>query len=128
MEIYPMKLVRRQGLKKIMAETGPDLTAQAYTLEDVSPSEWYDDVVHYLLTQRCPNHLNPVQRRALHLKSDSFMLKGVVLYKRNHEGVYLRCLGREKYERMMSEFHDRYGTGHGSTPSTTNQILRAGYY
>lgn len=29
---------------------------------------------------------------------------------------------------MMNEFHEKYGTGHGSAIATTNQILRAGYY
>lgn len=56
------------------------------------------------------------------------MMKGVVLYKENHEGVYLCCLGREEATRVMVEFHDKNGTGHGSAPSTANQILRVGCY
>lgn len=62
------------------------------------------------------------------MKSDSFMLKGVVLYKKNHEGIYLRCLGKQEAEKVINEFHKRYGTGHGSAITTANQILRAGYY
>lgn len=28
----------------------------------------------------------------------------------------------------MKKFHEKYGTGHGSTIATANQILKAGYY
>lgn len=111
-----------------MAEMGLDLTVQHYNIEDVSPGGWYDDIIYYLLKQKCPNHLNVVQRRDLRLKSDGFMLKGFVLYKRNHEGIYLSFLGKQEAERVMTEFHDRYGTGHGSAHSTANKILRVGYY
>lgn len=93
-EVQPMKLVRGQGLMRKMLEMGSDLVAQHYNLEDVSLGDLYDDIIHYLLNQQCLDHLNAMQRRALHLKSDSFMLKGAILYKKNHEGVYLRCLGQ----------------------------------
>lgn len=56
------------------------------------------------------------------------MLKGDFLYKKNHDVVYLMCLGKVESERVMLEFHDQYGSCPGSTPSTVNQILRAGYY
>lgn len=127
-EIQPIKLVRGQGLTRTMAEMDPNLVAQHYNLEDVFRGDWYDDIIYYLFNQRCLDHLSVVQRRELHLKSDNFMLKGVILYKKNHEGVYLRCLGKHEAERVMEEFHDRYGTHHGFAPSTENQILRVVYY
>lgn len=64
-EIKLMNLVRGQGLTRTMVEMGPDLIVQHYNIEDVSPVGWYDDIIHYLLNQGCPDHLNVVQRRAL---------------------------------------------------------------
>lgn len=115
-----------------MAETAteaePELTVQQYQLEDVSLGEWYQDVVYFLLNHKCPSHLQGVQKRALRLKRNGYMLRGSILYKKNHEGVYLRCLGKEEAERVLREFHDKFRTGHGSGSSTAHQILRAGYY
>jgi len=127
-EIQPMKLVRGQALTKTMAEVGHDLVSQQYLLEDVSKDEWYGDIIFYLLNQCCPPHLNAVQRRALKLKSSSYMIKGSVLYKKNHEGIYLRCLDKSEVDQVLISFHDRFGIGHGWAHSTANQILWAGYY
>ena len=69
MEIQPMKLVRGQALAQTLSTTGPGLVQQVYVLEEVSPDEWYDDVVHYLLNHKSPSHLNSVQKRSLRMKS-----------------------------------------------------------
>lgn len=56
------------------------------------------------------------------------MLKGAILYKKNHEGIYLHCLRKEEATWVMTKFHDKYGIDHGSGLATANQILRVGYY
>jgi len=76
-----MKLVRGQALTETIVVKGLGLVNQAYVLEEVSPDEWYDDIVYYLLTQRCPPYMNPSQGRALKYKSQRFMLQGAVLFR-----------------------------------------------
>ena len=62
------------------------------------------------------------------MKCESYMLRERKLYKRNYEGIYLKCLGHEKEKEALEHFHDKYGTGHGSTKETTHIILRLGYF
>lgn len=56
------------------------------------------------------------------------MLQNNKLYKRNYEGVYLKCLGCEEAKEVVEHFHDKYGIGHGSTKATAHMILRSGYF
>ena len=128
MKIQPMKLVQGQALAQTLSTTGPGLVQQVYMLEEVSPDEWYDDVVHYLLNHKSPSHLNSVQKRSLRMKSQNFMLEGFVLYRKNHDGVYLRCVGKEETRYIIENFHSKYGTSHGSGLAMAHQISRAGYY
>ncbi|XP_057863203.1 uncharacterized protein LOC131071404 [Cryptomeria japonica] len=127
-EIQPMRLVRGQALAQTLAVDGPRLVQQVYAIEDVTLDEWYKDIVCYLLNHRCPAHMAPAQKRALRLKCQHFMLQGSVLYRRNHEGIYLRCVGKNEAKQIVEQFHNRFGTGHGASLATAHQILRAGYY
>lgn len=56
------------------------------------------------------------------------MLQGSILYKRNHEGVYLRFVGKEEATQVLKEFHDKFGIDCRYGPSTAHQILWAKYY
>ena len=55
------------------------------------------------------------------------MLRDRKLYKRNYEGIYLKCLGCEEVKKVLEHFHDKYGTGHDSAKATAHMILRSGY-
>ena len=56
------------------------------------------------------------------------MLKGGHLYKKNYEGIYLKCLNCNEAKYVLTQFHDKYGTGHGLVEATMHQILRSSYY
>ena len=56
------------------------------------------------------------------------MLHDRKLYKRNYEGIYLKCLGREEAKEVLEKFHDKYGTRHGLAEATAHIILRSGYF
>ena len=56
------------------------------------------------------------------------MLRDRKLYKRNYEGIYLKCLGCEEVKKVLEHFHDKYGTGHDSAKATAHMILRLGYF
>ena len=85
---------------------------------------WYQDIFYYLLQDQCPKWINSSQCRGLKMKYESYMLHDSKLYKRNYEGIYLKCLGHEESKEVLEHFHDKYGTGHGSTEATTHTILR----
>ena len=51
-----------------------------------------------------------------------------VLFRKNYDGVLLRCLEKEDVKKVMSELHDGPAGGHYSGDTTAHKILRAGYY
>jgi len=51
-----------------------------------------------------------------------------VLYRKNYDGVYLRCLEKEDANKVLSELHDGPARGHFRGDTTTHKILIAGYY
>ena len=62
------------------------------------------------------------------MKCESYMLHDRKLYKSNYEGIYLKCLGHEEAKEVLEHFHDKYGTGHGSSEAISHMILRLGYF
>ena len=55
------------------------------------------------------------------------MLHDRKLYKRNYEGVYLKCLGREQEKEVLEFFYNKYGRRHCLGEANTHFILRLGY-
>ena len=93
-----------------------------------APESWYRDLVHYLQIGLLPEHWNSKQRRALCLKSASYQIVEGVLFRKNYDGVLLRCLEKEDAEKVMTDLHDGPTRGHYSGDTTAHKILRAGYY
>ena len=56
------------------------------------------------------------------------MLKGGHLYRRNYEGLYLKCLNHDEAADILKQFHDKYGTENGLAESIAHLIIRSGYY
>lgn len=127
-ELQPMKLVWGQALTQTMAVEGPGLVQQAYVLTNVSQEEWYSDIMSYLVDHRYPTPMNSTQKRAFRLKCQCYMLQGSILYRRNHEGIYLRCVGHDEAKRIIEHFHSKFGIGHRGSQVIALQIPRAGYY
>ena len=53
-----------------------------------------------------PEHWNSKKRRALHLKSASYQIVEGILFRKNYDGVILRCLEKEDATKVMTDFHD----------------------
>ena len=75
-----------------------------------------------------PEHWNPKQRRALRLKSALYHIFDGVLFRKNYDGVFLRCLEREDANKVVAKLHDGPTGGHFSRDTTSHKILRVGYY
>ena len=52
----------------------------------------YRDIVHYLQVGLLPDHWNSNQRRVMRLKSASYQIVEGILFRKNYDGVILRCL------------------------------------
>ena len=64
----------------------------------------------------------------LRLKSASYQIIEGILFRKNYDGVLLRCLQKEDAKKVMTELHDGPAGGHFSGDTTAHKILRVGYY
>jgi len=83
MEIRPTKLVKGQGLSRILIDgnekelnTDKEESSKMVVevLDELERHEWYVDIVYYLKNSTCPNHLVYCKRRALRLKTSKYCI------------------------------------------------------
>ena len=79
-------------------------------------------------TGNAPDYLEPRKKRALRLKSAHYLLIDNILFRRNSDGVLLRCLDKDEIEVILKELHSRPAGGHFGGETTAHKILRDGYY
>ena len=94
----------------------------------IAPESWCRYLVHYLQHGYLPEHWNSKHRRSLCLSSTSYQIINGVLFRKNYDGVFLRCLEREDVVKVVKELHDGPAGGHFSGDTTAHKILRARYY
>lgn len=111
-----------------IAETGPQLKSHQYVLNKKNQDDWYEDLMHLLITRCNLDHLNRSQRRALKFKTHNCMIKNGNLFHKDHAGVYLRCVSKEESKNILHGLHDKFSTRHGGHLDTAHAVLRAGYY
>jgi hypothetical protein len=146
LEIKPTKLVKGQGLSRLLAESNckalgvnfiniSSENQQAELLDEssqVSPPlaecTWYKDIIYFLQKLQPPDGLEKNKVRALKLKSIKYCLIDQVLYWKDPLGVILRCLDPQEAQKIMSYFHDSLCGGHHFWRTTAYKILRAGYF
>ena len=64
----------------------------------------------------------------LRLKSNRYRLANDTLYRKNYDGVWLRCLEKDDADHVLKEIYDDPAGGHYGRETTAHKILRAGYY
>ena len=72
-----------------------------------TPESWYKYLVYYIQQGYLLEHWKSKQRRELCLKSESYQIMDGVLFRKNYDGVFLRCLEREDASKIVKELHDR---------------------
>ena len=138
LEFKPATIVKGQGLCKLMAESQKhednswDNEVELHMVDVcplfTTPDSWYRDLIHYLQEGYLMEHWNPKQRRAICLKPALYQIIDGVLFKKNYDGVFLRCLEREDANKVVIELHDGPVGGYFSGDTTAHKILRVGYY
>eukprot|EP00253_Pinus_taeda_P022972 PITA_22972 len=149
-EVKPIKLVKGQGLAKLMAKENCNLldincmSLNSYgeqteevagkheqnqcLAENLATCEWYSSIVHFLLKLEVPLGLSLSQARTIKLRSAKFCINKNLLYWRDPSGILLRYLDKEQSVEIMHHFHSSICGGHHHWKTTTHKILRAGYY
>eukprot|EP00253_Pinus_taeda_P012606 PITA_12606 len=115
-EIKPTKLIKGQGLAKIMSETNfqaldinqlddESELATPQISETFIQSPWYADIFFVLLNLCTPPGLSRTKKRFLRMKSSNFCVIDGALFWKNYEGVLLKCLTINETNSIMKEFH-----------------------
>ena len=68
------------------------------------------------------------KKRAFKLKAAKYCIIENNLYWKDPTGILLRCVNEEEAQQIMIEMHASTCGGHLYWKSTTNKILKAGYY
>ena len=93
---------------------------------DLSP--WYSNIIRVL------KNLSPLpgmprnKVRTLKLKAAKFCILNSALCWKDPSGVLLNCLVEKEAKKIMEDCHEGECGGHLFWKSTTNKIMRAGYY
>jgi hypothetical protein len=149
LEITLTKLVKGQGLAKLLAESnfralgikniqgcGEDedmrelyeQTSEIRIKEKFTSSNWYKNIVSYLLTLKCPSDSSPSKARTLKLHVVNYCISEGKLFWKDPLGFLLVCLVESKIENVISEFRDGVCGGDHAWRETAYKILRVGYY
>jgi hypothetical protein len=117
LEIKPTKLVKIQGLARLLSESNyKALTVNFMNMnsgnqqtdmvgEDscVNPNlvgcTWYNDIIHFLQKLRPPDSLDKNKVRALKLKEIKYCIIDQVLYSKDPLEDLLRCLDPQEAQR-----------------------------
>jgi len=138
-EVKPTKLIKGQGLAKLMSETNfqaqdinkldnePELATPQINVAFVQ-SPWYADICFILQNLCAPPGLSRTKSRFLKMKASKFCVADGALFWKNHEGILLNCLTMNDTDNVMKEFHAGDCGGHLYWKSTVDKILRDGYY
>jgi hypothetical protein len=130
LEIRPTKLIKGQGLAKLLAEANCQALGISFRsecsgipqgrLSEMDPRKesslagcpWYKDVIYFLQELRPPDGLQISKARALKLKAIRYCLIDQVLYWKDPLGVLLKCMSPQEAETIVAEFHSGLCGGH----------------
>ena len=96
--------------------------------EEQDGKPWYFDIKQYVESKEYPLEAFDNDKRTLRRLAASFFMSGSILFKRNHDMTFLRCVDAKEANHMIEEVHEgSFGT-HTNGHAMAKKILRAGYY
>jgi hypothetical protein len=96
--------------------------------EPLVDSEWYRDIIFYLRSGQFPVTMNPKERRTLKMKAIQYVLIVDILFRRNYDGILLRCVDENQAQELIKEFHEGICGGHFVPTAIAHKIIRVVFY
>eukprot|EP00253_Pinus_taeda_P021351 PITA_21351 len=149
-EMKPTKLVKCQGLARLMAEDNfrsLDINLMSTIAkngqaieqttepgknrslaENIASCDWYFAIAHFLLKLEVPPSLSSSQAKTIKLRATKYCIHENLLYWRDSSGILLRCLDKEQSIEVMQQFHSNICGGHHYWKTPAHKIFRAMYY
>ena len=128
-DIQITKLVRGQGLAKLMTETNLDANQINFIEEenrayicDMDNCKWYADVIYYLQHMVSPPHLSNNEKRTVKLHALRFVIISGKLWQRSQDNVLLKCVSKEQLVKILTEMHNGACGGHYISKKTTHKV------
>lgn len=142
LEIKPTKLIKGQGLAKLMVESNFKVLDMnmvdaleeieefptPFTKETFTNSPWYADTIYVLLYLNAPPYLLKTKARFVKQKALKYYKIDGVLYWKNAIGILIKCLLEKDAGKNMHEMHEGECGGKLNWKTIANKILRSSYY
>jgi hypothetical protein len=128
-EIKPLKEIKGQSLCKLIVNgDSVDEMISISVGEPLADSEWYGDIIFYLRSRQFLVTTNPKERITLKMKENKYLLIADILFRRNYDGILLRCVDKNQAQELIREFYEGICSGHFTPTSTSHKIIRVGFY
>jgi hypothetical protein len=72
--------------------------------------------------------MNPKERITLKMKVNQYFLIDDILFRRNYDGILLRCVDENQAQELISKFHEGICGGNFAPTATAHKIISAGFY
>jgi hypothetical protein len=118
LEIKPTKLIKGQGLARLLAESNCKALGINFINEQAESSDknsqttlslaacpWYKDILYFLQELRPPDGMEKGKARDLKLKAVKYCFIDQTLYWKDPLGVFLRCLDPQEAQQVIFDFH-----------------------
>lgn len=143
LEIRPTKLVKGQGLAKLMDQSNCEvLQVNLFDLHlenvarvverqihpDFIAYSWYKKITYVLQHFQDPPELRKTKARSVRLKAAKFCIINIYLYWKDPSSIFLNCLLEEEAKKKIKEFHSEDGDGHLYWKTTSHKIIIVGFY
>ncbi|GMQ02073.1 hypothetical protein CsSME_00048471 [Camellia sinensis var. sinensis] len=97
------------------------------TTKGENEEDWREPFMAYLQHGRLPE--DKVKRIEVRRRATKFILwKDGTLYKKSLDGMFMRCIAKERIQEVMTEIHAGVCGAHQSGPKLHMQLKRLGYY
>ncbi|XP_059077939.1 uncharacterized protein LOC131876533 [Cryptomeria japonica] len=125
LDIKPTKMVRGQGLCRLMAENeSREVDSLPLTLFIDHQDSWFTNVAYYLTYGDCPDHLSPREKRNLRLNAAKFGVPQKIVTD-NASNFSSSKLSLFCYDHGISLAHafDYYPQGNGQAESSNKNLI-----
>ena len=134
LEIKPTKLIKGQGLAKmltqgnekalgIICQNSDSEQSVSDELQRLEQHPWYTDIIFFLRNLTCLDHLLGHKHRALRLKTTKYCLTNDGLGWRNLNGLILICVDEPESNKLLVEFHSGFCGGDFAAKTTATKSL-----